>query len=484
MPKFHLTPGNLSIGRRVLLPLFLLCIFTAPALHGQTVPCVVGHGPGANGWEFKDSTPVGRLLGEGVVTGNGPPQPKLRAIYRTVLEDAEQLPDTDPCKARAFFYAALFYEQQGDPKKALALQKRVIEIDRIALPPGHPRVILDLRQLAQYYEFAEMPEEAEATYQRVLELTQNSTGMTSLDRVFTYSGIAAFYDKRKQFSQAEALYRRALDFASQLQPSLAVWSLNVRSQLAHVIAEEGNPNQADAVLAAPTPPIPAPRPPGAPAVRHDLSGPLSDLSRAKQYESDGEQQDAERSYMKAVSALQNMNDPGVRGILLSALNQLGDLYVAEHRYAEAESALLRSLSLWEELVTAPGNRFLASPASVGSLDTLYRDQGQPEKIVPLYQHVLDLQEQKLGPDDLLVSVTLSQLANAYEQQGDYESALPLLQRVLAIQEKRWGTNSPLLLGILDPCARVLDKLNRPNEAAALRVRMKRIRTQQPQERSD
>jgi tetratricopeptide (TPR) repeat protein len=472
--------GNYPIRCHLCLPLFLLCVFVAPALRGQTVACIVGHGPGANGWVFKDNTPVGRLLGEGVMTINGPPQPKLRAIYRTVLDDAEQLPDTDPCKARAFLYAALFYEQQGDPKKALTLQKRVIEIDRIALPPGHPRLILDLRQLAHCYDSAGMPEEGEATYQRVLDMMQNSTGMTSLDRVFTYSEIAAFYDRREQFSQAEALYRRASDFASQLQPSLAVWSLNVRSELAHVIEEEGNPNQADAVLAAPTPPITVPRPPGAPAVRHDLSGPLSDLARAKQYESEGEQQDAEDSYLKAASALQTMNDPGVRGILLSALNQLGDLYAAEQRYAEAESALLRSLSLWEELVTARGSRYVAAPASIGSLDILYRDEGQAGNIVPLYQRVLDLQEQKLGPDNVLVSITLSQLANAYEQQGDYESALPLLQRVLAIQEKKWGSDSPLLLGILDPYARVLDKLNRPNEAAALRVRMKRIRAQQSQ----
>jgi hypothetical protein len=68
------------------------------------------------------------------------------------------------------------------------------ESDPIALPPGHPRLILDLRHLAHCYDFAGMPEEAEATYQRVLDMMRNSTGMTSLDRVFTYAGIAAFYD--------------------------------------------------------------------------------------------------------------------------------------------------------------------------------------------------------------------------------------------------------------------------------------------------
>lgn len=471
-------PGNQATASRLCVAFSLLCIFAAPTLRAQTIPCLVGHGPGANNWESKDNTAVGRLLGEGVKTTNAASQAKLSATYRAVLDDAEQLLDTDPCKARALFYTALFYVQQQDFKRALKLQQRVIAIDQIALPAGHPRLILDLRQLAQYYEFAKMPEEAETTYQRVLDMMQNSTGLTNLDRVFTYSDIAAFYDRRKQFSQAEALYRQALDFASRLQPSLAEWSLNIRSELAHVIAEEGNPNQAEAALAAPAPPIPAPRRPGARAVRPNLSEPLSDLARARQYGSDGEQQDAERSYLKAVSALENMHDPAVRGILLSALDQLGDLYRLEGRYAEAESALLRSVALWEELVTEPGSKFAAAPASIVSLDSLYRAEGQPEKVVPLYQQVLAVQEQKLGPNHFLVSVTLSQLANAYEQQGDYESALPLLRRVLAVDEKRWGTDSPLLLGILDPYARVLDKLNHPKEAAAVRDRMKRISARQ------
>jgi tetratricopeptide (TPR) repeat protein len=272
-----------------------------------------------------------------------------------------------------------------------------------------------------------------------------------------------------------------LDFASQLQPSLAVWSLNVRSELAHVIEEEGNPNQAEAVLAAPAPPIPALRPPGAPAVRPDLSGPLSDLARARQYESDGDQQDAERSYLKAVSALQSMNDPAVCGDSAFRVQSARRSVCCGETLCRSG---IRAVALPESLGATRDcarKQVRSCPASVGSLEILYRDEGQPEKIVPLYQHVLDLQEQKLDPDNFLTSVTLSQLANAYEQEGDYESALPLLQRVLAIQEERWGGDSPLLLGILDSCARTLDKLNRPDEASALRERMKRIRAEQSQQ---
>jgi tetratricopeptide (TPR) repeat protein len=451
-------------------------LFLAPASHSQSIPCLVGRGPGTNGWARTDDTPIGQQLREAALERNGT-MSKLKDLYDGIVAQANQLPDTDPCKARALFYAGLFYMESGDRQKALALQKHVVAIDEAALPPDHPRLILDLRELANL-EVQDDPAEAAAIYQRVLSLMQNEPRLTSIERMFTFMNVAQFYDHRKDFAQAEAFYRQALEAASQLQPTLASWSLTVRSLLAHVLQEEGNTNQADAILAEPpSQPMPAPPVPGGSRVRPDISGPLTDLARAKQFASEANLADAENLDLRAVSALEKSNDPAVKGEFESALVRLGDVYRQQHRYPEAETMLLRAFDLWVTLASEPGSKFAEFAEPIGGLAQLYKDENQSASVEPVLRRTLALQDRVLPPDNFAIGLTLNDLIRLYREQGNYEATIPLYQRELTIYEKKWGTESPLLAGILEPYAFALEKLNRPDEAAALRARLARVQKQ-------
>jgi len=479
MPAGHLNQATPQSIVKLLFrfALLLACFFAGTTLRAQS-PCLVGRGPGANGWTREDASPIGRQLREAAMARNGPTT-KLQELYATVLAEAEQLPDTDLCKARALFYVALFYRRTGDSQKAVALQQRVIAIDEAALPPADPRFVLDLRELGNL-ESARDPAGAEATYQRVLSLMQDEPGMTSADRVFTCMSIADFYEGQNKFPEAEALYRQALDAASNLQPSLAEWSLQVRSKLAHVLQEEGNTNQADAVLAEPPAgPIPAPRVPGSSPVRPDLSAPLTDMARANQFASEGNLQDAEAANQRAVSALEKINDPAAKGNLIAALSRLGDLYRQDRRFPDAETTLLQAFDLWETTASQSGSRAAEFVPTLGPLMSLYKDEGQRSNALPFLQRTLALQDRMLPPNDFAVFFTLNDLTRLYREQGNYEPTIPLYRRELAIGEKNWGADSPLLAGVLDPYATALEKLNRPDEAAALRARINTLHSSPP-----
>jgi tetratricopeptide (TPR) repeat protein len=454
--------------------LFVVCLLIAPRLRAQTIPCLVGHGPGTNSWFRDDGTPLGLSLQIAAAAHHNQPADADK-LYQASLAQAEALPDTDTCKAAAFFFAGQFYHQTGDGSKALALQERAVTLDEIALPPDHPRLVLEVRELADYYASAHKLPEAERCYQRALSIMENAQGLTNLERMFTYMNAASFDEEQKKYAPAETLYRQALSAAANLQPSLQEWSLRVRAQLALVLREEGKPEEAHALLDEPTAPIPAPPVGEGPAAGPDLSAPLSEMVRAKQYASEGNQQQAEALYVTAVSMLEKVNHPWAEGNLLGALVALGDLYRREQRYSDSETSLLRAFALWERIAGAPRSKLAASPLALGTLEALYTNQDRLPEIEPFYQRTIQVQERMLGTDDLAISITLVGLADIYRREDKYDAALPLFQRALAIQEAEWGPDDPKIAGVLDPYAMALEKANRPDEAAELRTRAERLR---------
>ena len=64
-----------------------------------------------------------------------------------------------------------------------------------------------------------------------------------------------------------------------------------------------------------------------------------------------------------------------------------------------------------------------------------RDRAQYEQAEPLYQHILSIYEQTLGPDQLESTKSMDELANLYQQMGKYELSESLYRRALDIRDK-------------------------------------------------
>ena len=69
-------------------------------------------------------------------------------------------------------------------------------------------------------------------------------------------------------------------------------------------------------------------------------------------------------------------------------------------------------------------------------------QGQNAKALPLMLRSVEIREKELGPDDMLVAVTLGPLANIYDELGDNATAEALNLRALKIREKILGPDHP------------------------------------------
>jgi tetratricopeptide (TPR) repeat protein len=80
--------------------------------------------------------------------------------------------------------------------------------------------------------------------------------------------------------------------------------------------------------------------------------------------------------------------------------------------------------------------------SLNNLALLYHHMGDHKKALPLYERALDIREKVLGPQHPSVANSLNNLALLYHHMGDYEKARPLYQRALDIREKVLGPQHP------------------------------------------
>lgn len=147
---------------------------------------------------------------------------------------------------------------------------------------------------------------------------------------------------------------------------------------------------------------------------------------AKAYQN-GQETDAERFYLAALEDVGSASSEDPR--LAVTLNALAVLYHAQRKYAQAES---------------------------------------------LYQRVLKLLEQTVGPEHPTLATTLNNLAIVYEAQDQYSMAEPLYQRALTLIERTLGPEHPNLAAALDNYADLLRKMQRETEADTAEARARAI----------
>ena len=122
--------------------------------------------------------------------------------------------------------------------------------------------------------------------------------------------------------------------------------------------------------------------------------------------------EAEKQFEAALKEAEAFGPDDVR--LAKSLNELGLVYKAQGRYADAEPLYERSLAILEK---ALGPEHLNVAASLNNLAGLYSTQGRYADAKPLYERSLAIWETALGPDHPNVAASLNNLAGLYSTQG-------------------------------------------------------------------
>ena len=189
----------------------------------------------------------------------------------------------------------------------------------------------------------------------------------------------------------------------------------------------------------------------------------------------GNYAEAERQWLSALQEAENFGPEDPR--LATSLNNLGELYRAQGKYAEAEPLSRRALAIDEK---ALGSEHPDVATDLNNLALLSYNQGKYAEAETLNQRALAIREKALGPEHPNVATSLNNLALLYYTQGKYAEAEPLYQQSLAIWEKALGPEHPDVAKILKNYAEILRNMNRETEAARMEARAETIRAKNPQ----
>jgi CHAT domain-containing protein/Tfp pilus assembly protein PilF len=177
----------------------------------------------------------------------------------------------------------------------------------------------------------------------------------------------------------------------------------------------------------------------------------------------GKNRYAEDTLKGLIEAIERKHGPSDQK-LAPVLNDLGFLYSDEGRWAEAESAYQRALTIKEQVLGADDPD---TASTLNNIGVVYVEIGRFDEAEKAYRRVLDIVERKQGaghPDSL---EPLSNLGDVAQRTGRPQEAINFARRARAVAEKMGGNQVSQLASILSVESRALETLDRFSEAEAL-----------------
>ncbi len=151
---------------------------------------------------------------------------------------------------------------------------------------------------------------------------------------------------------------------------------------------------------------------------------------------------------------------------------LGQFYMGQGLYAQAEPVYLQALELFQRLL---GDNHLSVANTLNNLAELYRSQGRYSEAEPVYLQALELGQRNLGENHSLVATSLNNLAELYRSQGRYSEAEPLYLQALELGQRNLGENHPHVAASLNNLALLYYSQGRYSEAEPLFVQALELR---------
>jgi tetratricopeptide (TPR) repeat protein len=142
---------------------------------------------------------------------------------------------------------------------------------------------------------------------------------------------------------------------------------------------------------------------------------------------------AEQTYLQALHEAERFGAEDAR--VGTTLNDLGQVYRKEKKFAEAESAYQRAAALLDTALGADSN----DVADVNfNMAVLLFDQGRQSNALPYLNKTLATLETHLNGEDVKLAAALCMLGDAYRLEKDFKAAEDPLHRCADIRERDGG----------------------------------------------
>ena len=152
--------------------------------------------------------------------------------------------------------------------------------------------------------------------------------------------------------------------------------------------------------------------------------------------------------------------------------RLGDNYLQQKRFAEAELNYKRAVGILEKFF---GPKDVEVATCLYKLAELHSQQNKLSECESYIWRTLEIQQQGLGAEHIDVATTLELLADVKGRQGNHEQAEMFFKSALSVKEKLYGKDSPKLSSLLEKAADIYAQLGRSEDSVPYYVRLVRIK---------
>jgi CHAT domain-containing protein/Tfp pilus assembly protein PilF len=280
-----------------------------------------------------------------------------------------------------------FYSFSNQPSKGLYRSKTVKKL----VNRGSVDEALIYKAEGDFYEMTGEYTRSERSFNRALKIMEENDLYASTENVSMLSGLATLYTNQGKLPQAEELYLEALDILNKMAGDNEELIGSIKSNIARLYYELGNYDE------------------------------------------------AEKMYKEVLAQdLEFFGEESVNYGMTAYSLGLNQLYAGKYAESRKYNEIAKKVF---EVALDPSDPLMASWNN--SMSLLSMKVGEPEKALEYGNAAIKSDETSYGPDHLMISYPIFNMANAYMSLGDVNKADRYHQRALEIRNKRAGTKHPL-----------------------------------------
>ena len=349
------------------------------------------------------------------------------ADARQAVEDIDRvkkLSDADRAKLveadAAYLSGAKLYTDESKYEAAASAVRTSLAGRKAILGDEHRKTLQSENLLANCLYAQKKYVEAEPLYQHVLDVRKRLLGQEHADTGLSYSNLAKDFYNQRQYAPAVAQHRSALAIRRKALGSDAYDTrqsmVDLADALAALAGEEETAGHWDAARAA----------------RADVLALRVERFGERDWHASEARLAAEETD-KLATLGQAERDRLAKADQLHS--KAADSYADDSDYAGATEAARQA---WKERSAILGDESRKALKSENLLANCLFARAQYAEAEEHYQHEIDVQLRRLGPDHPDYATSLNNLASLYKAMGNYAKAEPLSKQVVAIRRRAYG----------------------------------------------
>ena len=367
-----------------------------------------------------------------VKTFQGDPK-KAIELYVKALEIREQTsPPNSSALAQLHNNMGAMYINAGKYEEALLSHERALGIWTHALPPDHPNLAISYNSIGAVHHKMGKCSSAIPLIEKAIEIQEKSLPENHPDMATSYANIGVLYSDMAEYKKALSFYRKAVQIQEKSLPENHPDMATSYNKIGHVYSQMGKYSTAVGFHKK------------AAKVQEESLG-ENDLSLADSYNNIGYGYLCMQTYSTALTYFRTALDIKVKALspkdtaLATTYNNIGAVCRCNGEYSEALSYYEKALEI-RNIALPPNHPDLA--VSYNNSGAVHYTMGGYANALSFYEKAVEIWRVALVPNHPSLAVSYINIGGVYASMKEYYKALSFYEKAAEIQQIALAPDHP------------------------------------------